>query len=133
MVPTEQWQQEMSYAEDLSEMKEQNPNFVDSIITGDESCCFTYDPLTKQSVTWVGLKSPYLKELHFQKLKIKTWLILFFYSKGVVHKEFVLESQKVIKEFYVEVLGCLLKQIAHVRLEEWKNRSFNLLHDYVLM
>ncbi len=41
-----------------------------------------------QSAVWVGPKSPCIKKLHFQKLKIKAMLILFFDSKGVVHKEF---------------------------------------------
>ncbi len=62
-------------------------------------------------------------------MKIRTMLILFFDSEGVMHKEFVLESQIVTKEIYISVLGYLLKRIAHVRPEVWKNHSFNLLHD----
>ncbi len=61
---------------------------------------------------------------------MKTMLIQFFNSKGVVCKEFVLESWTVTEEFYLEVLGHLLKQIACVRPEVWKNRSFNLFHNY---
>jgi len=34
-------------------------NFLDKIITGDESWCFAYDPETKrQSSEWVGEHSP---------------------------------------------------------------------------
>ncbi len=47
----------------------------------------------------------------------------------MVYKEFALEGQMVTKEFYLEVLGHRLKQIARVRPEIWKNHSFNLLHD----
>ncbi len=54
--------------------------------------------------------------------------ILFFVSKGVVHKEFVLEGQTVTKGFYAEVFGCLLKQIACVRSEMWKNRRYTSAH-----
>ncbi len=51
-----------SHIEDLLEMIENDPDFVDSIITGDESWCFAYNSLTKwQSVAWVGLKSSYVK------------------------------------------------------------------------
>ncbi len=68
-------------------MIEDDSDFVDSIITGDESWFFTFDPLTKwQSTTRVGTKSPRAQKLCFQKLKIKTMLILFFDSKGVVEK-----------------------------------------------
>ncbi len=71
-----------------------DPNFVDSIITGNESLCFVYDPLTKErSAACVDPKSPCAKKLCFQKLKIKIMLILFFNSSEVVHKEFVLLGQ----------------------------------------
>ncbi len=56
-------------------------------------------------------------------------LILFFDSKEVVHKEFVPESQMVATEFYLKVLGHLLKHIARVRSEVWKIYSFNLLNN----
>ncbi len=82
-------------------MIETDPDFVDPINTGDDCWCFTYDPVTKrQNAAWVGLKSQCAKKLCFHKSKIKTMLLLFFDSKGVVYKEFVLEGQTVIKEFY---------------------------------
>ncbi len=56
-------------------------------------------------------------------------LILFFDSKEVVYKEYVPEDQTVTKEFYFGVLVCLLKQIARVRQEVWKNRNFSFFHD----
>ncbi len=58
-------------------------------------------------------------------------LIPFFDSKGVMHKEFVPEGRMVTEEFYLEVLGRLLKWIAHMRPEAWKNCSFNFLHNDV--
>ncbi len=59
-------------------------------------------------------------------------LILFFNSKGVVHKEFVPECQMVTKEFYAEIVVRLLKRTACVRPAARKNHSFNLLHDNVV-
>ncbi len=44
--------------------------------------------------------------------KIKTMLTLFFDNQGVVRKEIVPEGQMVTKEFYLNVLGRLLKWIA---------------------
>ncbi len=125
---TTEQQQWVPHAKDLLEMIENNPGFVDSIITGDESWCFTQDPPTKrQSAAWIGQESLYEK-FHFQKSKTKTMFILFFDSKGVVYKKFDPERQMVTKEFYLEVLGHFLKQIAHVRPEAWENHSFNLFH-----
>ncbi len=37
----------MSYTEDLLKMIENDPDFVDSVITDDESCCFPYNPLAQ--------------------------------------------------------------------------------------
>ena len=44
-------------------------------------------------------------------------LIVFFDSKGVVHKEFVPPGQTVNTAFYVEVLKWLKKRVARVRPE----------------
>jgi len=57
---------------------------------------FAYDPETKrQSYEWVGETSCWPKKLKFQRPCIKTILIIFFNSRGVVHKEFVPEGKTV--------------------------------------
>jgi len=61
---------------------------------GDETWCFACEPETKwQSSEWVGETSSLPKKLKFQTLCIKTMLIIFFDSQGVVHKEFVPERK----------------------------------------
>ena len=90
----------------------QTKNLFNKIITGDETCCFAYDPETKQQTSeWVGDMSPRPKELKFQRSCIKTMLIIFFDSQGVVHKEFVPEGKTVNAEFYKGVIDRLLKCI----------------------
>jgi len=87
-------------------------NFLDMVITGDESWCFAYDPETKhQSSEWVDEHSPRLKKLCFQKSKVKTMLIVFFDSQGIVHKEFVQEGCTVNAEYYKGVLDRLILRI----------------------
>jgi len=55
--------------------------FFNKIITGDETWCFAYDPETKrQSSEWVGESSPRPKKLKFQRSRIKTMLIIFFFT-----------------------------------------------------
>jgi hypothetical protein len=54
---------------------------------------------------------PEPKKMKFQKSCIKTMLIIFFDSQGIVHKEFVPEGKIVNAEFYNGVLDHLLKHI----------------------
>ena len=51
------------------------------------------------------------------KSKIKTMLICFFDSQGVVHKEFVPPWQTANKQYYREVLERLRKRVHRVRPE----------------
>jgi hypothetical protein len=77
--------------------------FFNNIITGDETWCFAYDPKTKQqSSEWEGETSPQPKKMKFQRSHIKTMLIIFFDSQGVVHKEFVPEGKTINAEFIKE-------------------------------
>jgi len=89
--------------------------FFNKILTGDETWCFAYDPETKQqSSDWVDETSPRLKKLKLQRSCIKTMLIIFFYSQGTVHKEFIPEGKTVNAGFYKGVMDHLLKRIQQV-------------------
>jgi hypothetical protein len=61
------------------------------------------------------VRSPRPKRLKFQRSRIKTMLIIFLDSQGVVHKEFVLEGKTVNAEFYKGVMDRLLKCIQRFR------------------
>jgi hypothetical protein len=61
--------------------------------------------------------------------RIKTILIIFFDSQGVVHKEFVPEGKTVNAEFYKGVMDRLLKRIHRVRPATFCCGDFFLLHD----
>jgi len=67
-----------------------------------------------KSSEWVGETPPWPKKLKFQRFHIKNTLIIFFYSQGVVHKEFVPEGKTVNAEFYKGVMDRLLKGIQRV-------------------
>jgi hypothetical protein len=82
-------------------MADADKHFFNKIIMGDETWCFAYDPETKpQSSEWVGETYTRPKKLKFQSSRIKTMLIVFFESQGVVHKEFVPEEKRVNADFY---------------------------------
>ena len=90
---------------------------------------FCLCPETKpQSSEWVGETSPRLKKLKFQRYRIKTMLIIFFDSQGIVHKEFILEGKTVKTEFYKGVTDRLLKHIHRVRPAVFCSWDFFLLH-----
>jgi hypothetical protein len=92
-------------------MADADKNFFNKIIMGDETWCFACDPKTeRQSSEWVGETSPRPKKLKFQKSHIKTMLIIFFNSQGIVHKESVPEGKTVNAELYKGVMDRLLKR-----------------------
>jgi len=110
-LTTEQKQERVVYCQDLL-LLGQDECFWENIITGDKTWCFAYDPATeRQSAEWVGQNYLKPKKLRFQKLRVKTMLIVFFDTEGVVHRQFVPEGHKVNAEFYVGVLDRLLKRI----------------------
>ena len=81
---------------DILERIENDENFFEYVITGDESWIFKYDPKTKQqSSEWHVSNSLHLNKARISKSKIKSMLICFFDSEDVVHKELVPQRQTV--------------------------------------
>jgi len=123
----EQIDERVAACQDLLNMINGDKNFLDKVTTGDESWRFAYDPET--SSEWVGEHSPRPKKLRFQKSKVKTMLIEFLDSQGIVHKEFVQEGCTVNAEYYKGVLDRLISRIRRVRSALYRTRDFFLLHD----
>ncbi|XP_039314693.1 protein GVQW3-like [Solenopsis invicta] len=114
--------------QELLEMCENDPNFLNSVITGDESWIFEYDPETKrQSSEWHTPSSPRPKKARMSKSRIKTMLIVFFDVRGIVHHEFVPTGTTVNAAFYLEVLKKLKKRVTRCR-SDIKN-AWKLHHD----
>jgi len=91
-------------------------NFLKIVITGDETWIFEYDPETKrQSKEWYTSASPHPKKARMSKSKIKSMLVCFFGSQGIVHKEFVPQGQTVNQFYYREILEKLRKRLVRVR------------------
>ena len=68
--------------------------FSNSIVAEDATWCFRYDlTIKRQSAEWKSPASPKGKTVRLQKLKVKTMLVCFYDSKGIIHHEFVLEGQ----------------------------------------
>lgn len=104
----EQKESRVSRCKELLGLIENDPDFLNSVVTGDESWMFEYDPETKrQSSEWHTKSSPRPKKARTSKSRIKTMLIVFFDVRGIVHFEFVPQEQTVNAAFYLEVLRRL--------------------------
>jgi hypothetical protein len=69
---------------------EENPDFLNSVITCDETWLFQYDPETKrQSMQWETTHSPRSKKARMLKSKVKTVLVVFFDIKRIIYYDSV--------------------------------------------
>lgn len=120
----------IAHCEDVISAAKNDEKFLKSIVTGDETWCFQYDPKTKrQSAEWKTKNSPQAKKMRKTPSKIKTMLIVFFDSKGIIHKEFASPGQTITAKYYLEVLKRLMARIHRIRPEYQNENSWCLLHD----
>ena len=87
----------METSGDFTDMCDQNLQFLETIIRGDETWCYQYDLETKrQSMAWCSLSSLRPKKSRLTKSNTKMILIAFFDSKCLIHHEFVPEGQTTV-------------------------------------
>ncbi|UYV78664.1 hypothetical protein LAZ67_16002322 [Cordylochernes scorpioides] len=104
--------------QELLDLIQNEPGFLNSVVTGDESWMFEYDQESKrQSCAWYKKSSPRPKKARMSKSRFKTMIIVFFDIRGIVHCEFVPQGQTVNSAFYLEVLRRLKRRIARVRTD----------------
>jgi len=100
----------------LLELIQSDRNVLQNVITGDETWIYEYDPETKrQSKERHTSLSPRPKKSRMNKSKIKSMLICFFDSEGIVHTEFVPQGQTVNQFYYRKILEGLRKRAVCVR------------------
>jgi histone-lysine N-methyltransferase SETMAR len=111
------------------EMVEKDENMLSKIVTGDETWCFMYDPMTKwQSCEWVSPKKLKPSKVRIEELRVKT-MFVFFDAQGVIHREFVPEDQTVNGQFCLGVMEWLVKQIRRIHPKFQNSKEWFLLHD----
>jgi histone-lysine N-methyltransferase SETMAR len=107
---------------EILEQIEANPNFLENVITCDETWIFQYDPETKrQSMHWKTPSSPRLKKARQSKSKFKAMLIVFFDIKGVLLEEWVPDGATVNQHYYKQVLETLRERVRRKRPQLWEN------------
>jgi hypothetical protein len=93
---------------ELLQRAENDATFLPSIITGDESRVYGYDPDTKQmSSQWKTPLSPWSKNARQVRSNVKTMLIAFFDAEGLVHHEFLPQHQTMNQTVYISILQRL--------------------------
>ena len=104
-LSVEQKANRLEICQDLLGRLEIETKFLHKVTTGYESWVFDYDPVSKwQSEEWHTKSSPRPKKARMSGSRVKTMIIVFFNSRGLVHKEFVPPGQTVNHAFYKHVL-----------------------------
>lgn len=126
----EQQEQRANLAQDLIEKADEDPTFLEKIVTGDETWCFLYDPQGKrQSSEWKSPSSPRGCKTRLDRSKGKVMLIVFYDHMGIIHYEFIPEGCNVNKVLYVEILRRLRDAVRRKRPERWARNDWILLDD----
>jgi len=134
MVPknlsAEQKERRKEVCVDSLQTIENDPGFLEKVITCDETWIFQYDPETKrQSMHWKTPGTPRSKKARMSKSKFKAMLTVFFDIKGIILAEWVPEGQTVNQTYYIELLNKLRERIRKKRPELWSSGDWVLHHD----
>jgi len=123
----EQKQRRVTICQDLLERQD---DILGRVITGDETWVYQYDPETKQqSAQWTTANSLRPKKFHQSKSRVKTMLLTFFDTRGIVHYEFVPTGQTVNQVYYLEVLERLREKVRRKQPKLFANNSWILHHN----
>ncbi len=104
--------------------------FVNSIVTGDETWLNTCEQDTKQqSSVWLPPNAPHPKKALRIPGNKKVMLTLFCDAKGVILMDWLQLKEKIDSTRYVETLSKLKENLHQKRPDLWKDRDFLLHHD----
>ncbi|KAJ4449017.1 hypothetical protein ANN_00411, partial [Periplaneta americana] len=130
MLSAEQKETRMTLAGDMISIADEDGDFLNKIIAGDETWCYLYDPVPKrQSSEWKSKTSPRKQKFPRDTSKGKVMLEVFFDSQGLIHHEFIPEGRTVTKELYVEILRRFRDVVRRKRPEKWVENNWFLMHD----
>ncbi|XP_065299998.1 histone-lysine N-methyltransferase SETMAR-like [Dermacentor albipictus] len=114
LLTVEQKQLHVEVSQDMLDSTKSDPDFMNTIITGDVAWVNGYNLETKsQSSQWKHsmLRKP--KKAHQVCSNVKVMLTAFFDSRGVVHHKYAPRGQTITKEYYRDVLRRLRDAVQH--------------------
>ena len=121
-----QKQQRFTVCQDITKHLEAEPDLLNSVITGDETWVFKYNPETKrQSGEWKRYGSPRPVKARKSKSKVKVMLI--------VHFEFLPQSQTVNQTIYKEILQHLVRSVCEKRWSLWESHAWHSIMIMLLL
>jgi hypothetical protein len=130
LLSCEQKELYLDVAQDMLECANGDLDFLKTVITGNESWVYGYDPGTKaQSSQWKSPSSPRPKKARQVRRKVKAMLTVFFYYRGVVHHEYAPEGQNVNKQYYQEVLRRLRDAVRRKKPDLRESPNWQWHHD----
>jgi transposase len=130
LLSQEHQQLPLEVARDMLERANGDPEFLMTVITGDETWVYGYDPETKvQSSQWKHSSSPRPKKAQRLRSKVKVLLTVFFEYRGIVHHSYAPAGQTINKEYYLEVIHHLRDAVRRKRPDLWASRNWQLLYD----
>ncbi|GFG30831.1 hypothetical protein Cfor_00759 [Coptotermes formosanus] len=110
LLTPEQKEIRMNICADILQNVENDPDFLENIVTYPESKC--------QSMHWKSPSSPRQKKARQSKSKFKEMMIVFFDIRGIVHMHWVPEGRTVSQVYYRGVLTNL-HEWGRSRLSNW--------------
>ncbi|GFR75980.1 mariner transposase [Elysia marginata] len=109
-------QRKTTYAEPPKHYAEEGEEFIQRIVTGDESWVHHYDPESKrQSMEYRHKSSPSPRKFKVVASARKLMLTVFWDSEGIVHIEFLKQGNTVYSERYISTLRKLSVRLKRVR------------------
>jgi hypothetical protein len=77
----------------------------------------------RMSRTWKVQTHRDQKKARQVKSKVRSMLIIFFYIKGIVYKEFILAGQTVNSAYYCDILWLLHENVRRLHPELWLQKN----------
>jgi transposase len=125
----EHQQLRLEVARDMLVCANGDPEFLKTVITGDETWVYRYDQETKVQSQWKHSSSPRPKKAQWVRSKVKVLLTVFFDYHGIVYHSYAPAGQTINKEYYLEVIHHLRDAARCKRLDLWASRNWQLHHD----
>ena len=118
-------------SEDMLDLANHEPEFIRTIITGDETWVYGYDSETKfQSSQWKHPESPRPKKAWQVCSNVKVTLTcFFFYSRDIMHYKYAPEGQTINEEYHRQVLHRLQEAVQRKQPYMWAAKNLQFHHD----
>jgi hypothetical protein len=129
ILTADQKQQCVNVCTELRQLASNVETFLSTVITGDESWVYGYNPETKrQSSQWKSPTSTRPKKARQVKCNVKSMIITFFDIKGIVHKEFGCDTVHA-QSFRQNPLACPITNFHFYLLSNVANGPTSILTD----